>query len=178
MTDIDLVISVAHGRNTSQAKHGLFNEYTLSLMYSTMLIEMMAYENNLISHKLINQPLWIPKRNAINEINPKLAIEIHFNSSNDGKARGCETLHYPNSVKGVAYATIIQDCIQYATRHPNRGIKPGWYRGEEGKPLYFLKYLKCPSLIIEPYFIQSDEEIITNAPVMIGFLIEALNRIL
>lgn len=111
----------------------------------------------------------------INDINPLLAIEIHFNSFkvwedankdglvSSGELRnaglGSETLYYPGSKKGEATARRIQSILGLICE-PNRGIKEGWYRmNKDNGPDYFLARTKCTSLIIEPDFIHREYEI-------------------
>jgi len=170
----DLIISVAHGPNAQQAVDGLFNEYTLSLMWSTLLS--IALEDS-VSHQVIHEPLFINKKNIINKINPKLCIEIHFNSFHGGMVRGAETLYDPGSILGARYAGIMQEHISFLPNR-DRGIKEGWYRGEPGTRLYFLHFTRCPALIIEPGFIAAQEQLITMAPMGVGLIANAIEEIL
>ena len=103
----------------------------------------------------------------------KLAIEIHFNSSAVGKGKGCETLYYPGSKKGLIAALEVQNAMS-SILPPNRGVKEGWYKmdipgqidykgdipGDE-KVDAFLTIPGVTCLIIEPEFIQN-EHVIKN----------------
>jgi len=127
--------------------------------------------------------------NLHSEINCKLAIEVHFNSLASGRARGCETLYYPGSIKGKLYAERIQETM-VRFFPPDRGIKEGWYKmdrpgvvdyhgdvdGDE-KIDYFLRKTPCPALIIEPEFIQYYEDIAANRKVCCRAIAETICKI-
>lgn len=86
-----------------------------------------------------------------------LAVEIHFNGSEDGKQRGSETLYCPNSVKGQRAARIVQDSMS-ALLGPSRGAKEGWYKmilppDPRATPDIFLSKTDPVALILEPEFI-------------------------
>lgn len=106
-----------------------------------------------------------------------MAVEVHFNSSSSG-GRGSETLYCPRSVKGKRLADITQNVLG-ALLPPNRGSKEGWYHmdrpdiidfagdvnGDE-KPDYFLVRTRCPSIILEPEFIQNYDKIGTSRDIV------------
>lgn len=172
---IDVILSIAHGRNADQAIEGLFNEYTLSLMWSTFLHRELLRRG--IDSEVINMPLFTDKKNHINKRNPKMCIEIHFNSFYDTSVRGAETLYNPGSVLGEKYAGIVQSYIKHLPNR-DRGIKEGWYKQDGKTPLYFLHYTRCPALIIEPGFISAQEELIKVAPLGVEFIAQAIDEIL
>ena len=110
----------------------------------------------------------------INEQNPTLAVEIHFNSDPSRQGKGSETLYAQGSAKGKIIAGMVQGTLG-SMLAPNRGVKEGWYRmdkpghedfpgdveGDE-KPDYFLAYTACPALIVEPEFMHNREIIEAN----------------
>lgn len=109
-----------------------------------------------------------PLRNKVPSINSLikqtdgdcLCISVHFNSSIKGKARGYETLHYPDSEKGIELAEVCQEAMGTVMRGKDRGIKVGYYQMNEAKGVdYVLKATNCPAVIIEPEFIQAFDEI-------------------
>ena len=171
----DVIISVAHGPNSTQATDGLFNEYTISLMWSTFLHNKLMLKG--IDVQTINEPIFLNKKNIINKINPTLCIEIHFNSFYDNAVRGAETLYDPGSVLGEKYAGIVQDHIR-CLPNSDRGIKEGWYRQDGKTRLYFLHYTRCPALIIEPGFIAAREELIEMAPMGVDLIATAIGEII
>lgn len=121
--------------------------------------------------KLPKKVKWI---NEYPHWKPKLAVEIHFNSSHGQKGDGFETLYCPGSEKGKTAAQIVNDSL-VGIFPKNRGIKEGWYRmdrpgvedypgdidGDE-KPDYFLKATNPIALILEPEFIHNRALIETN----------------
>ncbi len=98
----------------------------------------------------------------INDIEPTLAIEIHFNSAViDGRniGRGCETLYYPGSDRGAYVAHELQTAIS-PLLFSDRGVKEGWYRmDKKNGPDFFLAKTKCTSIIMEPEFIYLTDSI-------------------
>ena len=93
-----------------------------------------------------------------------LAAEIHFNSNEQRRGRGAETLYYPGSTRGRRAAEIIQRNLSQL--YFDRGVQEGWFRGDrpgridyvgdvEGdeKILAFLTPPPFPAVIIEPEFI-------------------------
>lgn len=132
------------------------------------------WANNIYEELRFRTEAWIiatgklpQKVNAVNALNPILAVEIHFNAAG-GKGRGTETLYAPGSVKGKQVAELVQHGMVQVMRTKDRGVKEGWYRmdrpgvkdypgdveGDE-QPDYFLRKTKCPAIIIEPEFIHN-----------------------
>lgn len=78
------------------------------------------------------------------------AIELHFNASEQGTARGHETLYWEHSTKGIALAQSLEAAF---TRHqpdqPARGAKP---RNARSRGALFLSLTHCPACIAEPFF--------------------------
>lgn len=80
-----------------------------------------------------------------------VAIEIHFNASEQLTAHGIETLHYPRSEKGNLLAASVQSTLVTYLPFSDRGIKQ---RGN----LYFLNATKIPAIIAEILFLSNDVE--------------------
>lgn len=115
----------------------------------------------------------------INNRQPDIAVEIHFNSAkvwedlnkdgiqqeNEVKnvGRGCCTLYYPGSETGKVLATYVQEGMeQIFDRHWN-GVMEGYYRmNPKNGADYFLRRTRMPSIIIEPEFIHK-KELIQNS---------------
>ena len=107
---------------------------------------------------------WMNDYHPPTEHRVALAAEVHFNSNEQRRGTGCETLYYPGSRRGLAAATMIQNAMAIIYR--DRGVQEGWYRqdkpgrvdyvgdvdGDE-KLLAFLSPPRFPSVIIEPEFI-------------------------
>lgn len=102
-----------------------------------------------------------------------LSAEIHFNSNEQRRGSGCETLYYPGSRRGLAAATMIQNAMSVIYR--DRGIQEGWYRldkpgridfagdipGDEALDV-FISGVPFPAVIIEPEFIFNRDVIETT----------------
>lgn len=114
-------------------------------------------------------------------MNGDIAIEIHFNAARDSNnnpiGKGCETLYYPGSEKGLELAEICQQALhQYFP--PDRGAKEGWYRMDPTKgPDFFLAKTKCPAVIIEPEFVHRSEIIQSQRNSAIEKLVAALEEV-
>ena len=93
-----------------------------------------------------------------------LAAELHFNSNEQRRGSGAETLYYPGSKRGRAAAEAIQR--ELAAVYRDRGVHEGWYRADrpgrvdypgdvEGdeKALAFMQGVPFPAVIVEPEFI-------------------------
>jgi N-acetylmuramoyl-L-alanine amidase len=90
----------------------------------------------------------------INKLNPHIVISFHCNAFNT-KASGTEVLYYHTSTNGKRMAEILQENFLDVLELPDRGIKP---RHSEDRGGYLLRYTKAPCVIIEPFFIDNDED--------------------
>jgi N-acetylmuramoyl-L-alanine amidase len=84
-------------------------------------------------------------------------MELHFNAANE-KARGTETLYGDQNPLSAEFARVVQDGIcKLFTRDPktNRGIKK-LVEGDRG--VTNVNILKCPSILIEPFFGDETED--------------------
>jgi len=91
----------------------------------------------------------------INKLNPDLVISMHCNAFNQ-KASGTETLYYYSSVKGKEYAEVFNKHVVKALGLPDRGCRP---RTSENRGGHILKNTKAPCLIIEPFFIDNNNDL-------------------
>lgn len=91
----------------------------------------------------------------INELKPDFVISLHCNAFNT-KASGTETLHHKRSTKGALLAAILQRRVVDALGLPNRGIKA---KGVEERGGYLLKNTNAPCIILEPCFIDNDNDL-------------------
>lgn len=90
----------------------------------------------------------------LNSLKPDIVISLHCNAF-DTKASGTETLYYYSNKESKRLAEAVQNemCIVLGLR--DRGIKK---KTEEEKGGYFLKNVNCPNIIIEPFFIDNNED--------------------
>jgi N-acetylmuramoyl-L-alanine amidase len=96
----------------------------------------------------------------VNELSPHVAFSFHANAFN-GRASGSETVYYCYSYLGERVAAIMLSRIVSALGLKDRGTK-GKAGRSRGVPL--LKGTKCPTVILEPFFIDNpkDFEVATN----------------
>ena len=88
----------------------------------------------------------------INRVNFDLVIELHFNSSANSKANGCETLYYYKSSKGRIYADKFSELIveQTGIKSRNGGLKA--LENKQDRGFASVYYTKAPTILIEPFF--------------------------
>ncbi len=121
------------------------------------------------------------KTEYINKRQPKLAVEIHFNSLYANKTvdaeRGCLQLYYPGSETGKRAAQIVQDALA-PLFPPDLGVREGYYRLDSTLGAdWFLAKTSCVALILEPEFIDRKNEIATKRADACVVLAEALKKI-
>ena len=97
----------------------------------------------------------LPKK--VNATNPDIIISFHCNAYNC-KASGSEVLYHYRSKNGEQLAKKLQKAIVKVLKLPDRGIKP---RSVEDRGGYLLKYTNAPCVIIEPFFIDNDNDLAT-----------------
>ena len=94
----------------------------------------------------------------INKGHFDLALDIHFNA---GGGHGCEVVHFPGSLRRREQAADMSHAIAIYMNVHNRGAKEGWYMGGSNpgtKPDAFVQQTNCPAFIIEPCFIDNNNE--------------------
>lgn len=102
------------------------------------------------------------KVEAINKLNPTVAVEIHCNASEDQDAQYGEVIHHPVSTVGEAAARAVsnrlRDTLGYS-RHswPWHGHRE-WSPARDKHQFFFLSRTNCPSIIVEGLFISNDEQ--------------------
>lgn len=90
----------------------------------------------------------------INELNPDLIVSLHCNAFNT-EASGCEMLYYHKSEKSKEVARLFQNHLVQRLDNKDRGTKS---RTTEDRGGYLLRYTKAPCIIVEPFFIDNDED--------------------
>ncbi len=91
----------------------------------------------------------------INELNPDFIISLHCNAFNK-TASGTEVLYYHLSTKGKLMAEIINEKLVGALDLNNRGEKP---KSSEDRGGHLLKSTAAPCVIVEPFFIDNDDDL-------------------
>jgi len=91
----------------------------------------------------------------INAKEPDFIISLHCNAFNT-EASGSEVLYYHNSQKGKHHAEILQHHIVMALGLKDRGIKAKHVEDRGG---YLLKETDATCNIVEPFFIDNDDDL-------------------
>ena len=91
----------------------------------------------------------------INTLSPNFVISLHCNAFNT-KASGTEVLYYHGSEKGKKISEILLNHLSGYLNLPIRGIKP---KTAEDRGGYLLRYTKAPCVIVEPFFIDNDDDL-------------------
>lgn len=178
-----ICLSIGHhakAKGASTVYNGkTYNEYDIASDWCDFIAAM--EEDNIVlvpPGNLRSKVAWI------NHAQPMLAAELHFNDATDGAGKqigsGFETLYYPGSTKGKAFAETIQEHLGETLETKNRGAREGYYRmNPSNGPDFFLARTKCPAVIIEPAFIREMELIQrtrkTTCMALAGALVAALS---
>lgn len=102
---------------------------------------------------------WLVK--YLKEQEASIAIELHFNASDNPKAEGMEMLYWNTSRIGMSLAEyVLRGCQRYFPLIKNRGIKSR-KKGDRGGT--FLRKTTMPAIITEPFFGTSWQDWITFA---------------
>ena len=91
----------------------------------------------------------------INALKPGFIVSLHCNAFNK-EASGTEVLYYYKSDMGKKMADVL---LKHLTKHlelPNRGIKA---RTAEDRGGFLLRYTNAPCVIVEPFFIDNDNDL-------------------
>jgi N-acetylmuramoyl-L-alanine amidase len=104
--------------------------------------------------KIVYRDTYKALPDKINELNPDFVICFHANAF-DTRVIGAETLYYHKSKKGKKIAEIFQNNLVGMLGLYDRGIRP---RSSEQRGGYILQMTDAPCIILEPFFIDNDEE--------------------
>ena len=169
-----ICVSGGHYDQARGAHYDGFAEYPETLIWADLIVTNLTLLG--IDACVVPSGGLRDKVDWINEVRPRAtaAVEIHFNADGKHKGKGCETLYYPGSRKGLQLAEEIQRQIS-TFFPPNRGTKEGWYRMVKGGTAdYFLAKTRCPAVIIEPEFIHNKSAITTNQDIGCLIIAEAV----
>ena len=180
-----ILLSGGHYEDKPGARYRSDSEYPNTFRMAINIHELLTYDYGIIA-SIIPPTSLNSKTDYVNKIHQQcgvdLAVEIHLNSAantgEDFKVQGSETLFHPKSRLGRKYAKHVQNIIG-ETFTPNRGIKEGWFRGDESLGvLGFLRYTRCPALVLEPEFIQNVHIWKTQEDELCRVIAEALSSVI
>lgn len=109
----------------------------------------------------------------INAFNPDFIVSLHCNAFNK-RASGTEVLYYRKSGNGKDMADIFVNHLVNHLGLPNRGVKP---RTSEDRGGYLLRYTKAPCIIVEPFFIDNDKDLVVAQRDIDGLVCAYINAI-
>lgn len=113
----------------------------------------------------------------INAWNPDFVICFHANAFNK-KSSGTETLYYRKSKKGKGMATILQDNIVKVLGLKDRGVKG---KSSEERGGYVLRGTKAPCILLEPFFIDNDDDYktaVSKYPELVNACVDSIYEII
>jgi len=159
-----LVLAVGHSRakdNGAMGLDGVTSEWTynralahfinLYLDESIDVTIVDVYKGDSYGEAMMNLKL------AVDPLKADLVVELHFNSFSDPTANGYEALYWHSSRRGRAAAESFIEVFE--TCFPDnlkRGAKPITDTNQRGAR--FLKALKAPCVILEPFFGSNPQE--------------------
>lgn len=91
----------------------------------------------------------------VNELNPYIAISLHANASTFPSS-GHEVLYMRGYTDSARLACELNKVIGEALGNRDRGIKDRYLTDRGG---HLLWRVKCPVVILEPFFINNDDEL-------------------
>jgi len=159
-----ILVSAGHHALAKGATWQNWNEYDEAKTWRDDIVHTLEHHAAPVPSGLLRD-----KVKFINQVDPALAIEIHFNSAKNMRGHhvgsGCESLYKPEDHRSRHAAQQLQMAMAEVFQ-PSRGAKEGWYRmdfpgrvdyhgdvdGDE-KIDYFLRATNCPAVILEPEFI-------------------------
>jgi len=151
-----VALSLGHNPDAPGAGHnGLVEHTSLARLFGHVLFELLSKD---IKTYIVPTGSLSTKVDFINNGNYDLAMELHLNAdpdpdeAGDPVAEGCEVICYTGSRKGRKVADKLQTYIVNYLPVRDRGVK-------ERSDLKFLRDTNCPAVILEPEFIDNEENI-------------------
>lgn len=148
-----IAIVIGHKESSGGAynKKAGINEFT----YNEILA---SYIHTNINSDIVYRNSYRDLPDEINELNPDYIISLHCNAYNK-QVSGTETLYYHSSKRGKQLATLLQEEVVDCLRLNDRGIKP---KHSEDRGGYLLRYTNAPCVILEPFFIDNDNDFLVG----------------
>lgn len=97
------------------------------------------------------------KAKWINDNDMDLAVEFHLNGFHQF-AQGTEVLYHPLCDNGRKYAVLLSGMLSSELQTKNRGARAR-------SNLLLLNRAKCPTIIVEPFFLQWEYKLLANPEV-------------
>ena len=140
----------------SQKRQGAYNQlYKMSeFKFNDMVAHNIEEFGGIDGITLVYRDSYKDLPDQINRLGPEIIFSLHCNAFNT-QASGTEVLYYHTSKMGKLIAGITQNHIVSALELPDRGIKA---KKEEDRGGYLLRYTDAPCVIVEPFFIDNNDD--------------------
>ena len=151
-----VAISPGHGMTTKRGRvvadpgvvvEGVAEHELTSSVASLLYLLLSTYPG--VASYLVPPLTLQEKVRLINDFEPHLALEVHFNWSKRHTG-DTEVLYFPTSAMGKTFAEVFLGDLCRDLGTASRGIKGR-------SDLFFLKGTKVPSIIVEPVFLSDDK---------------------
>ena len=149
---MNVALVVGHSKEKKGAKNKSFNvyEYDLNNKLANDIKDLLDIKIVYRDNGYNNLPF------TINRQDPKFVLSLHANAYNT-KTSGSEILYYHKSPRGKRISQIFQDTVVDVLGLKDRGVKGRTSKDRGG---YLLKYTYAPCLIMEPFFIDNDDDLL------------------
>ena len=152
-----IALVVGHSKNKQGASNKNLNitEFQFNSSLAQGIRDVLIQKDNNIHVDIVYRNTYSGLPKKINDLNPDYVVSLHCNAYNQS-ASGTETLYYCTSNKGLYMAQRLQKAILEVLKLPNRGVKPRTRKDRGG---YLLQKTNAPCVILEPFFIDNDDDL-------------------
>lgn len=202
-----IFISAGHFPQQPGAVYDGFVEHDEAMIWARRIVELLGADSMLVPTGVLKAKVaFINARNVPGSVCMEIHFNdaVRWRDKNaDGKVtddelehvgEGAETLYCPGSEPGKRLALAVQQSIEHLfpykwTDHnrngiqerdelTGRGVKEGWYRMDKSKgPDFILAKTVCPTVIVEPEFVQRRDRIIANREAACAAMAQALRSL-
>jgi len=150
-----VALVVGHTEESQGAKNINYN--ISEFEYNKKIVESLVrgFSKNSIEVVSVYRDSYRNLPNEINDLSPDFIISFHCNAFNKS-ATGSEVLYYHSSEIGSVIADTFLSNIVATLYLKDRKIKS---KHSEDRGGYLLKNTKAPCVILEPFFIDNDEDL-------------------
>jgi len=138
------------------SRYGI-TEYTQNAKLAAIIAKY-AHETQKLNPIIVYRETYANLHEQINNTCADICISIHANGYSNGNVSGTETLFFNKSTRSERLATIVQKKMVSVLGLDDRGVK-GVSTDDRGGSL--LASTKMQHVLIEPYFITCDSDLVT-----------------
>ena len=149
-----IVLLAGHNPTRFGAEHNGIKEYYLSKYIVDRIIKITEPEKIGVELITFNIDKLTDKIKRVNEINPALAIDLHWNACPDPHVKGSEAFYYEGG-SGVSKKLSRRYCeiFEQVSGIKTRGGKPDTLTQFGDKGLAWCRQIACPSILVENEFL-------------------------